>query len=192
MRPWRHVLNGAILLVILVVAGVVQATTPTDDERDAAIAVSGSIGDTLSGRNIAGRVDSVELAHEVSADNGWTGETTGTWVVVEARASAVVDETTGPSLNAVLRIGDTTYSASSRPRDATIADASLQAGIPVTGALVFEVPSDVLTTPAARAARIEFAAKSDTRADSLVVVTVDLTALDIRDSVSVVSPKEGR
>jgi hypothetical protein len=190
---WRHVINAAVLVAILAVAAIVQSTTPTDEQRDAAIAVRGPIGAALTGRNIAATIRSVKLARTVSAANGWKGETTGVWVVVEASAAAVVDDTNGPSLNAVLRIGDTTYTASSRPRTAgTIADTPLSVGIPWNGPLMFEIPKSVARSSAARSASIEIAPKFDTRADSIVIVTVDLTSRDIRSSVSTPAPTWGR
>lgn len=192
--PWRrHAINAAVLVLILAVAAVVQSTTPTDDARDAAIAVRGPVGSSLTGRNISATVRSVALATTVSAANGWAGQTSGVWVVVEASAAAVVDETNGPMLNAVLRIGDTTYSASTRPRSAgTIAGTSLSAGVPWNGPLMFEIPKAAARSAAARTAAIEIAPRLDTRADSVVIVAVDLTALHIRDSMSTPKPTWGR
>jgi hypothetical protein len=50
----------------------------------------------------------------------------------------------------------------------------------------------VARSAAARTASIEIAPKTDTRADSIIIVTVDLTTRDIRPSISVPKPTWGR
>lgn len=181
---WRHVANGAALAAILVVAGVVAHTTPDETQQQAPIVVRGEIGETLTGRNIRATVDDVRIAEQITASNGWQGSTTGVWVVVDASAEAVVDDFGAFLGTAVIRIGDTTYSASTRPDQATLATQGLDVGIARTGPLMFEVPRDRLTGDAARDAELHFAENSDTRADSMLVVPVDLAAIDIGASIT--------
>jgi hypothetical protein len=180
---WKHVANGAALAGVLVVAGVVAHTTPDETQQQGPILVRGEIGETLTGRNIRATVDDVRIADSVTASNGWQGTTTGVWVVVEASAEAVVDDFGAFLGTAVLRIGDTTYSASPRPDQATLATQSLDVGIPRHGSLMFELPRPLVASEAAQTAELQFAENSDTRADSLLVVPIDLAAIDIDDSI---------
>jgi hypothetical protein len=183
LLEWKHVANGAALVGILAVAGVVLHTTPDETQQQSPIVVRGELGETLSGRNIRATVDEVRIADTVTASNGWQGGTTGVWVVVDASAEAVVDDFGAFLGTAVIKIGDTTYSASPRPDQATLATQSLDVGIPRHGPLMFEVPRELVASDAARSAELHFAEASDTRADSLLVVPVDLASLDIRDSI---------
>jgi len=174
----RRLLNGLVLVALLVVAGFVIHTTPTDAQRDAPIVVSGAIGSPLSGRNIAVTVHEVHLADVVSTAS-WQGETEGVWVVVDASAAAVETEN-GALLNAALVIGDRTFSASGRPGLDTIADQSLAVGIPITGPIMFEVPVDA----ANGRAELRFAQNGDPRADSVLAVAVDLSGLELEEMLT--------
>ena len=109
---WRHALNGLALVAILVLAGVVSHTTPTDAVWQGPIPVAGEIGEPVSGRNITATVTGVRAAHEVTAGTGWTGETTGVWVVVDASVSSVVTDYGTLLGTARLAVGDTFASAS--------------------------------------------------------------------------------
>ncbi|RFA09058.1 hypothetical protein B7R54_07335 [Subtercola boreus] len=189
--PWRHVLNGALLVVFLVVAGIVLHTAPTEEQWQAAIPVTGPVGQTLTGRNIQATVTDVRVADAVTASNGWSGETSGVWVVVDARVEAVLTDY-GVSLGtAQLKIGDTLYGASERPDQATIEGAVLSVGLPQTGPLMFEVPEDAVAGDDARGAEIQLAANDDPRTDSMVVVPIDLAALPREASVTTDKPVWG-
>jgi hypothetical protein len=189
MRPTaKHLANGATLVVILVVAGFVLHSTPDDKTQQQGIAVRGGIGQELSGRNIVATVDSVRLAETVSAGNGWAGTTSGVWVVVEAGVEARVDD--GVMLGTALILVDgITYSASLRPGLATIADAGMSVGIPHTGPLFFELPRDV--AEGAENAELQLALNTDPRADSIVSVPLDLSALDVAAEVETDMPVWG-
>jgi len=188
---WRHVANGAGLVVILVLAGIVAHTTPNDEQQQAPIPVRGQLGETLSGRNIVATVDEVRIAESVEASNGWAGPTTGVWVVVDASVAARVDDL-GVNLGyARLKVGDTTYSASTRPGTGSIADQFLTTGIPWTGPLMFELPGSLISGDAARSAELQLAVDSDPRADSLIVIPVDLYSLDVESTVSTERPVWG-
>ena len=174
---WRHALNGAGLVVILVVAGIVAHTTPNEAQQQAAVPVRGQIGDTLTGRNIRATVDDVHVAEKVEASNGWAGPTTGVWVVVDASVEARVN---GAIFGyARIKVGDATYSASTRPDRATIAATGLSVGIPWTGPLMFELPADLVSSDAARHAELQLAVDADPRADSMLVMPVDLHAIEL-------------
>ena len=186
---WRHVANGAGLVVILVLAGVVAHTTPNDEQQQAPLPVRGQVGETLSGRNIAATVDAVRVAESVEASNGWAGPTVGVWVVVDASVEANVTESNFGY--ARLKVGDVTYSASTRPDRATIAATGLSVGIPWTGPLMFELPRLLVSSDAARTAELQLAVDADPRADSMLVMPVDLAAIDIETVVETERPVWG-
>lgn len=185
----RPLLNGALLVALLAVAAVVLHTTPTDDEWQGPIPVYGAIGETVAGRNIEATVTDVRIADAVTASNGWAGPTTGIWVVVDASVAAVEDDRAALLGTANLLIGGTTYSASQRPDLATIAGSSLSTGIPYAGPLMFEVPRDAVDSAAARDAELNFAVSNDPRTDSLLVIPVDLTAIDHEDTIETTEPR---
>jgi len=186
---WRHVANGAGLVVILVIAGIVAHTTPKDEQQQAPLPVRGQVGETLSGRNIAATVDAVRVAESVEASNGWAGPTAGVWVVVDASVEANVTESNFGY--ARLKVGDVTYSASTRPDRATIAATGLSVGIPWTGPLMFELPRLLVSSDASRTAELQLAVDADPRADSMLVMPVDLSAIEIETVVETERPVWG-
>jgi hypothetical protein len=175
--------NGVALVGILVVAGIVAHTTPDEEQQQGPIVVRGEIGDELTGRNIRATVTDVRIAESVTASNGWAGTTPGVWVVVDASVEAVVDDTGASLGTAVIQVGDTTYSASVRPDRGSIAEAVLDVGIPTAGPLMFELPTELVGSPEARDAEIHLALDDDIRADSMLVIPVDLTAIDVAGSI---------
>jgi hypothetical protein len=188
MTALKRVANGVGLVVVLAIAWFVTQTTPTEEEWQAPIVVSGDLGETLTGRNIEAVVSEVRIAESVTASNGWAGPTSGVWVVVDTSVSSVVDDF-GVSLGtAELVIDGITYSASERPDDGTIARAPLTTAIPLTGPLMFEIPRDLVESEAAASATIQLAVNSDPRADSLLAITVDMSALPLLPSVETDEP----
>lgn len=185
---WRHALNGLVLVAVLAVAAVVAHTAPTKGLWQAPIPVSGAVGDVVAGRNIVATIDQVRVAETVTASNGWAGETTGVWVVVDAGVASVVSDDPARLGSARLQIGGTSFSASTRPAFGTIARQSLTTGIALTGPLMFEVPRAVLDGEAAHEARIQLALDEDRRVDSLIEVPVDLGALPIQSEVQTSEP----
>lgn len=189
--PWRHAANGVLLTAILAIAALVLHTTPSREAQQAAIVVPGVIGESVSGRNIRAMVHSVAVAEAVTAGNGWAGSTPGIWVVVDLTVQALVDDENTALGTAVLRVGDVSFSASTRPQNGTVAKEQLATGVPLTGPLMFEVPTGVVAGTAAKTAKLEFATDSDPRADSLLVVPVDLTALVVQPDLEVAFPEWG-
>ena len=188
---WRHAANGAALLAILAVASVVLHTTPGRELQHSAFIVPATLAEPASGRNISATVHSVAIAEAVTAGNGWAGSTPGVWVVVEVSVEAVVDDEGGVLGTAVLRVGDTAFSASTRPGTGTLATSGLATGIPLTGPLMFELPADVVSATAAQHATLEIARSGDPRVDSLLVMPVDLAALAVQPSIDVDFPQWG-
>jgi hypothetical protein len=188
---WRHAVNGLALVGILAVAATVLHTAPDRERQQSPIIVDGALGERASGRNIAATVHSVTVTEAVTAGNGWAGGTSGVWVVVELSVEAVVTDQRAVLGTAVLRVGDSGFSASTRPGRATVAATSLATGIPLTGPLMFELPADVAAGASAAHATLELAANSDPRVDSQIVVPLDLTDGDLQTSLTVASPEWG-
>jgi len=188
---WQYLVNGTALVAILSVAAVVMHSAPDRDLQQSPIRVAATLGEPASGRNIHATVHSVAVAETVTAGNGWAGTTAGLWVVVDLSVEAVVDDVGAALGTAVLRVGDTSYSASTRPGDATVAAVGLTTGIALTGPLMFELPTDVVSSDAAATASLELATNSDPRVDSLLVVPVDLAALEVRENIDVDFPEWG-
>ena len=188
VSAWQRVGNGVGLVGVLAIAWFIAETTPTEEAWQGPIVVSGDIGETLTGRNIQAVVSEVRIAETVTASNGWAGPTTGVWVVVDASVSAVVDDIGASLGTAGFVIDGVTYSASRRPDDGTIARAPLSTGIPLSGPLMFEVPRELVESDAATSATIQLAINGDPRADSMLVVGVDLTALPLLPSVDTDDP----
>lgn len=191
--PARSVLgrigSGAALVVIIAVASVVLRTAPVDSSWQVPFEVHGQAGQRVEGRNIAATVGDVALARTVTASSGWSGATSGIWVVVDVRVEAVVTETAASLATAQLVLGEDTYSASERPGTATIAGMALQVGIPWSGPLLFEVPPDAVASAGADGARILLATSGDTRLDSVLVVPVDLDDLAFEDAITTDAPE---
>jgi hypothetical protein len=171
---WRPVAHGAALVGILAVAALVLHTTPDRELQHSPFRVQGSVGEPTSGRNILATVHSATRAEAVTAGNGWAGGTPGVWVVIDLSVQNVVDDVGAGVGTAVLRVGDTRFSASTRPDRATVAGMGLATGIPLSGPLFFELPDDVASSPDAANAVLEMAANSDPRVDSMLSIPVDL------------------
>jgi hypothetical protein len=188
---WRHVANGAALVAILSVASFVLHSAPDRELQQSPIAVPGTIGEPVTGRNIRATVHSVAVAETVTAGNGWAGSTPGVWVVVDVSAEAVETDTGATLGTAVLRVGDSTFSASTRPDNATVARVRLATGIPLNGPLMFELPEGMASSAEAAEATVELALNPDPRVDSLLVVPVDLTGLPVQENLDADFPEWG-
>lgn len=187
----RYLLSGIVLTAILATAWVVKQTAPGEEQWQAGMPVTGAIGETLTGRNIEATVHEVRIAESVTASTGWTGPTTGIWVVADISAAAVIDDIGTGLGTAELVIGDVIYSASERPDDGTIAGKGMTTGVSLTGPIMFEIPAKLLDTADATGASLRFAQSSDSRLDSVIVVPVDLRALDIAESIETDEPVWG-
>jgi hypothetical protein len=191
-RPWlRHTAHGVVFVALLVLAGFVTQTTPTNDEWQSPIPVPAEIGETATGRNIEATVTDVRVARAVTTSNGWAGLTSGIWVVVDASVAAVVQDGV-PLGTAQLQIGSVAYSATLRAAPTTLADATLSTGIPLAGSLLFEIPEDVLTSAEAADTDIHLAINGDPRSDSMIVVPVDLSSIAVEDAIDLDAPEWGQ
>jgi hypothetical protein len=195
VRPARVTRRGALSTLTVVVAlaatVLVYGVTPHGDDINAPFNVRGDIGDVLTGRTLTGAVTSVRLASSIdasAADSDWTGETTGTWVVVDAEIAARFEPSS--LYRPTLTIGDTTYYASERLPLVTLDDGTVRPGIASVGVILFEVSDDALRSAEAARAEIGINASFQSILDSRLVTQVDLTSLSIETDVAVSRPVE--
>jgi hypothetical protein len=177
-RVRAGLLSAAGLAVLLVATGFVAATAPREADWEQPFAIDAPLGEPAQGRNIAATVHDAAIAERV-VDRRWRSGEGSTWVVVDASAAAVTSEIGALLGHAALVVGDRVYLASTRPSGLTLNGASLSIGVPTRGALLFELPADVLGDPAAAAARLELAVKADPRLDAMLLTPIDLTALPV-------------
>ncbi|HWM34570.1 MAG TPA: hypothetical protein VNR36_10075 [Pseudolysinimonas sp.] len=177
----------AILLtgVLLAVAFTLRLTQPSDEELQGPFVTFARFGEQVEGRNLTWIAEDAYLADRVTA-LGWSGETDGVWLVVTGTIGSKLG-VTSPDVS--LRIGDRRYMASDRP-DAAALGGSLRAGLPQSGAFVFELPRSALEGPDARSATARFATGFRVRLDSAIDMVLDLTALEHRSTAALPPPGE--
>lgn len=185
-------ITAGILASLLVAAGLVGLTVPSEGEIGSPFDVTTPIGEPGVGRDIAATVHSVQRPTRVE-DGGWVGEGPSVWVVADVAAEAVLSDKATSLDYAAIVIDEVTYSASERPSN-TLLDWPLSTGISTRGWLVFELPERILESTGAASARLELAssALNDIRFDSRLVTVIDLTALPTRDVVTISGPEWGR
>lgn len=184
------ILSAGGLALLLVATGFVAATTPSANDWEQPFAVHAPVGEHAQGRNIAATVHGVTVADAVF-DSRWQSTPGSTWVIVDATAAVVTNETAALIGRAALIVGDRTYLASTRPSGFALNAVALSIGVPTRGSLVFELPGDILADPAASVARLELAIPSDPRMDSMLVTTLDLTAAPVLDEAELVDAEWG-
>jgi hypothetical protein len=187
----RSALSVLTVVVALAATVLVYGVTPHGDDINAPFNVRGSMGEVLTGRTLSGSVTAVRLASSIdasSADSDWTGETTGTWVVVEAALAATLEPS---SLNRpTLTIGETTYYATERLSLVTLDNGLVRPGVASTGVILFEVADSVLASAAAARAEVGINASYEAILDSRLVVEVDLRELPVEQDVVVSRPED--
>ena len=187
----RGAVSAMTVVVALTATVVVYGITPHGDDINAPFNVRGDIGDVLTGRTLTGSVTAVRLASSIdatAADSEWTGETTGTWVVVDADIAARFEPSS--LYRPTLTIGDTTYYATERLPLVTLDDGSVRPGIASAGVILFEVSDEALRSPEAARAEIGINASFQAILDSRLVTQVDLTSLPVEADVAVSRPQE--
>lgn len=167
MRRWQTWAVGAALVAA---AWGVAAITPTEASSEDPFPVTVAVGERGEGRNIAVTVDDIRRAESVSAGE-WNAE--GNWVVVDLDAEAVVSEFGTLLTLATLEIDGRTFSASERPD--SLLRGPLAVGIPRSGSVAFELADDVDSGEAV----VTFGLDTDPRLDSLIVLRVDLGAIEV-------------
>ena len=178
------------VVALLAIGGVAVVTAPDSAGITAQFDVPGSVGNTITAREAVVRVTGVQLAETLEFGYG-LGDTdtatTGVWVVVHTtvttRASSQVFG------NALLRIGGVSYGASGILPAPNLTGMQLNAGIPVAGVLVFEVPRSAVRGNDAAQARIEMKVRLNERLNTVPNISVDLTARSIESGVAIAAPK---
>lgn len=159
---------------LLLLAFGVAFSTPGDDQVQAPFAVTGEVGDTIVSQHHVVTVHELALADRVELGS-WTGTTSGIWLVVDATIAARLERT---STDANVFIGGVRYPGTARTSTDTLDGRVVDAGFPETGSILVELPADVLERPGARSAVLRLSPGLDVRLDSVVELTVDLTALE--------------
>lgn len=177
VRPRVRALSVVGAVVLLAGAFAVTRTEPGEKVGFAPFAVHVEQGELGRGRNLEAVVDGVTLADRVVMDD-WTGETSGVWLVVDVRMATTQF---GTLAHADLFAGDRRWRPSSRPNIGAMQSTSLDAGLPMAGSFVFELPVELLRDDAGRHAALELSTRGDTRLDSVVRLDLDLTALPHED-----------
>ncbi|GAA3662018.1 DUF4352 domain-containing protein [Microbacterium marinilacus] len=126
------------------------------------------MGEQAVGRTFAVTPEAVRVAEAVETDGG---RLDGTWVVVDVVLDATGAEPGARLEQVELELGGATYTPSDRV-DGTAEDATLRAGLPVRGSLVFEVPAGA----AHGSARLTLGPSVDVRLDDQLVLDLDLDA----------------
>lgn len=191
--PWKSVGSGVGLAALLLVSGVIANGMPDESVRDAPFEVHGALGETLTGRNLSATVTGAEFVRQPRGElwgEPWAAESGGIWLVVDAEAACVVSLCQLQSV--MLDVDGTRWSVSERPNSLSVAQTTLAAGIPTAGALLFEVPAELAgeaaESTAPLPARLRLGVGSDDRLDSLLVIEIDLAALQQRESTDIAEP----
>jgi hypothetical protein len=191
--PWKSIGAGVGLAALLFASGVIANGMPDESVRDAPFEVRGALGETLTGRNLTATVTGARFVQQPRGElwgEPWAAESGGVWLVVDTEAACVVSLCQLQSV--MLDVDGTRWSVSERPSSLSVAQTPLAAGIPTAGALLFEVPAELASEAAESAApitaRLRLGVGSDTRLDSLLVIEIDLTALQQRHSADIAEP----
>lgn len=165
--PW--VLGAALVLA----AGVVTTTIPSEDSLLEPIVVGGDAGETVTSRSLAVTVTDAVFAERLEvASADWSAD--GNWLLVTLDASAAQTEKDAVIGLATLTIGDRVFQASERPATSLL-QTRLHVGTDVTGTLAFELPAELRSgvaelqiTPAALTPQL----------DDVISVPLDLDQLE--------------
>lgn len=176
----RTIAAGVGALALVAVAALAVSTAPNDTSIVDPFEVTGNIGQVVTARQVSAEVHEVRLAHELDVPYGFqevNGTTNGVWVVVDATLTGQLD--TAGTAHSELHIGDYVFLASDILPTPALTDVRYGAGVPVTGTLVFEIPSSVLSLPGAATATLVVRDLFTPQLDSVPVIRVDLSTLPI-------------
>lgn len=171
----RALSSWGIGAVLVAAAWLVGHLSPAEDAYSAPFAVHAELGEEATGRDIAVTVLEVRAAGE-ELSGGWV--TPGVWVVLDLEAASVRSESASSLAHATLRVGDRSYRATERLPG--LFRTQLGAGIARSGSIAFEIPADEM----AGVATLELGTSTETRLDSLIVVPIDLDAVQVEDEVA--------
>lgn len=190
-------LTAALSLLLIALIGVTRSLLIANEEEVAPISHSGDLGETVDARQFTITVQEVELARGITATDSFgepsgqdlTAADTDIWVIVHVTITAASEQLT--VRNPLLEVADGYSYAASTHVQSTMDGEVVEAGIPRSGALVFEIPTERLAEPALRVG----AGGIDQRLSAEAVIDLGLgenelaTLLDeAAESVSVPAP----
>ena len=184
MRRSVGYLAGAGLLLL---AFGVAFSTPHEDVIEGPIPARTVIGEQAAFGDLVATVHEVSLAREVEVD--LTRLTTaGLWFVADVTVAATTERTL---IQVDVLIDGVRYPASGRADRASIQGGVVDAGFPITGPVVVELPAEVQDLPGARSAVLRISPGGDSRLDGVIEVVVDLTSLEIAERTEVEGKRDG-
>lgn len=181
----RRVVALPVGIGLTLAAFAVASTTPSDDALQDPFPVTGQIGEVIASQHHVVTVHDAFLAREVTLDS-WDGTTSGVWLVLDATLAARVERST---VAVDLFVDGVRYSGTNRADNDTLDSRVADAGLPLVGAMLLELPAGILEAPGARSATLRVSSDGDTRLDSVVELRLDLTALEISDHVELERPR---
>jgi hypothetical protein len=183
----RRALAVPAALGLLLLAFGVAYSSPGDRQAQEPFAVTGELGDEIVSQHIVATVHEASLADVVELGS-WRGTTSGVWLVVDATVQARVERST---VEARLFIDGVHYPSTSRTSTDTLDGRIADAGFPVTGTILIELPAEVQSLPGAATATLRLSTGGDVRLDSVIELTLDLTAYPVEPRVERDTPRDG-
>jgi len=178
---WSKALPWVVTVALLSGAWVIAEFTLPESASERPFVQSTQVGDRAVGRNIAVTVLDVQAARTITTDDGWSAS--GSWVVIELEAAAVVQQTAAALNGATLQIDGVTYSASERVTSAnSLYRTSLVPGVARHGVIAFEIAPDMLTGTGL----LQLSLSTDTRLESVIELEIDLGSLPVHDEVALI------
>jgi len=184
MRRGLAVPSGIGLLLL---AFGVSFSTPGDETIHAPFAETGDVGEQIASAHLVATVNDLVLA-EVVELGSWRGTTAGIWLVVDATIAARAERS---GVEADVFVDGVRYRATARVTSASLTGRVADAGFPVSGSILVELPADVRELPGARSAVLRLGPALDTRLDSVIELTIDLTGLDVVEVAERTTPRAG-
>ncbi len=184
MRP-ALALPAGLALVLL--AFGVGFSVPDGDAMEAPFATTGGLGDEIVSEHLVVTVHDVSLAREVELDL-WTGTTAGIWLVVDATVAGRVARV---GVDADVFVDGVQFPATGRTDTDTLNGRVADAGLPMTGPVLIELPDDVLERGGATSAVLRIGPDGDVRLDGVAELRIDLTALETHDRLELDAARNG-
>ncbi len=171
-----------VTLALLAAAwGVVKVTLP-DGAAQAPFVTTAELGEPAVTRNLAVTITDVQAARRVTDAEGWAAD--GTWLVVDLEAASVVSQDAAILSIATLIIGDRTFTATDR--GTTFTWQPLVTGVPRSGSLAFELPSDALSGQAVLQLAVPSGAIGEVPLDGMIELPIDLDEIPVEAEVALV------
>ncbi len=169
----KHLIVWTLTAALLAGAWTLNRLTLPEDAPESAFSTIARLDEPATTRNLAVTVTDVRRAHGVTDADGWSAD--GNWIVVDIEAAAVVTQRgTGLRL-AELVVDGRTFHATER--GTTFHRQQLVPGVPRSGTLAFEVPTEITSGQAT----LRFGTSSDERLDGIIELHVELDDLTVQN-----------